>query len=245
MALPANCPCEKLWRLGDSAPDAKVLQGCIGQSVKRLLTFLLVSICGGCGSWFHPAQLNAPPAQPIANPALLPPLEDQFVWLQVVDVIDDYFRVIREQPAINHGGVQLEGRLDTAYRIGSGIFEPWRGDSTPGFERLQSTLQSIRRRATVSIRPRSAGYEMELIVLKELEDVNRSQHGGASAATQRHDGTVVRTDDSTNDEQTTLGWIPQGRDMSLEQVMLHDIIGRLTGPEQKKLLHPGYDKHGR
>ena len=206
-------------------------------TVARILLFLFMTSNVGCGSWFHPAQLAAPPPQPIANPALLPPLEDKFVWQQIVDVVDDYFRIIREQPAINQGGVQLEGRLDSAYRTGASVFEPWRGDSTPGFERLQSTLQSIRRRAVVNVRPRSAGFEIEVIVLKELEDVDRSQDGGATSATERHDGTVVRTETSVNTGQNTLGWIPQGRDMSLEQVILQDIIGRLTGPEQRRKLH--------
>ncbi len=196
----------------------------------------------GCGRWLRPWQPAAPgegytgPGV-IPNPAALPPLEDQFVWQQVVDVVDDYFRVAREQPVQNSNGVTLEGRLESAYRIGAGLFEPWRRDSTVGFERLQSTLQTIRRRATVVVRPSPAGYDIEVIVRKELEDVDRNQGSGSASASMRHDGTVVRTDSIVDSKQTTLGWIPQGRDPTLEQVILRDIVGRLTGPERQKLLH--------
>ncbi len=207
--------------------------------MQRMVTAAAMLLCVGCGSLLGPKPPPAPPALIIPNPAAIPAREDQFVWLQVVDVVDDYFRIVSEQPVQNRDGLTLEGRIETAYKIGAGYFEPWRRDTTPGFERLQSTLQTIRRRAIISVRANGAGYDIEAIVLKELEDVDRTQRSGASAATQRHDGTVVRTESIVDAEQTTLGWIPQGRDASLEQVLLRDIVGRITGPEvpRKKLLH--------
>ena len=155
----------------------------------------------------------------VPNPTQLPPADDNFVWLQLVDTVDDYFRISREQPVQNSGGVVLDGRIETAYRVGSSVLEPWRRDSTPGFERLQSTLQSIRRKATVIVRPRGAAYTLEVIVQKELEDTDRTQYATETTATRRHDGTLLRKNDDYDDSPQTLGWISLGRDSSLEQAL--------------------------
>lgn len=151
--------------------------------------------------------------------------------------MDDYFRIVREQPLQASGGVILEGRLDTAYRTGASIFEPWRKDSTKGFERLQSTFQSIRRRATVIVRPVPEGYSLMVRVDKELEDVDREQFASESAASFRHDGTVLRNGDVAGEEPVTLGWISMGRDSTLEQQILQAIVARVTTPDRPKLLH--------
>ena len=103
-----------------------------------------------------------------------------FVWSQVVDAVDDYFRITREQPVQNSDGIILDGRIETSYRIGASLLEPWRKDSTAGFERLQSTLQSIRRRCIVIVRPRGAAYTIGVVVQKDLEDTDRSQYSTES-----------------------------------------------------------------
>ena len=101
--------------------------------------------CLGCGRLLYRVK-NDIPESFVPNPLELPPARDEFVWSQVIDAVDDYFRVAREQPVQNSEGIVLDGRVETAYRIGASIFEPWRKDSTAGFERMQSTFQSIRRR---------------------------------------------------------------------------------------------------
>ena len=187
---------------------------------------------GGCRQFVYRLD-NSPPETFVPNPLELPPAEDEFVWLQVVDAVDDYFRVTREQPVQNSDGLVLDGRLETAYRPGASLMEPWRKDSTQGFERLQSTLQSIRRRATVTVRPRGAAYTVEVIVQKDLEDTDRSQFATESTSARRHDGTVLRRDDGFDDSPQTLGWIPLGRDTSLEQRILRDIFDRVTKPDYR------------
>lgn len=190
----------------------------------------------GCGRLLY--RLSSPPPQVfVPNPAMLPAAEPNFVWSQVVDVVDDYFRIVREQPLQASSQAMIEGRIETSYRTGSSIFEPWRKDSTKGFERLQSTLQSIRRRATVTVRPEAGGYAVMVQVDKEIEDVDRAQASSEAVASLRHDGAVVRTSESIEDQPVTLGWISLGRDVSLEQRILQDIIGRVTQPDDPGLLH--------
>ncbi len=195
----------------------------------------LVALSSGCGQILYRVK-NDLPETFVPNPLELPPADDDFVWSQVIDAVDDYFRISREQPVQNADGIVLDGRVETSYRIGASVFEPWRKDSTAGFERLQSTLQSIRRRAIVTVRPNGAAYSIEVIVQKDLEDTDRTQYATESTAAIRHDGTVVRKGDSYDDSPQTLGWIPLGRDASLEQVILRDIFGRITQADSKGLL---------
>ncbi len=197
---------------------------------------LVVALTSGCGSLLYRFKTETPPTF-VANPVILPPVDDNFVWLQVVDVVDDYFHIRHEQPVQNRGDIILDGRLETSYRIGASLSEPWRKDSTAGFERLQSTFQSIRRKTIVVVRPVEAGYEMEVVVHKELEDTDRSQYATEGASAIKRDNTIVRTDDGVDDTPRTLGWIPLGRDASLEQVILQDILGRVTKPDDQRRLH--------
>ena len=180
---------------------------------------------------------NDVPETFVPNPLDLPPAEDGFVWSQVVDSLDDYFRIVREQPVQNSNEMVLDGRIETAYRVGASVFEPWRKDSTSGFERLQSTMQSIRRRAIVTVRPRMGAYVIEVVVQKDLEDTNQSQFATESSTAMRHDGTLIRKGEGYNNSPQTLGWIPLGRDTSLEQVILRDIFGRITQADSSRLLH--------
>lgn len=193
------------------------------------LGVLLLAVLGatGCGSLIYRFTDPAPPVF-VPNPLELPEADDQFVWAQVVDAVDDYFRIAREQPVQRSKGLLLDGRLETSYQIGASILEPWRKDTTAGFERLQSTLQSIRRRAVVTLRPTSGGYTLEVVVQKEIEDTDQSQLASEGTASQRHDGTLIRHASGRTDGPRTLGWIPLGRDATLEQRLLHEIHGRVT-----------------
>jgi hypothetical protein len=141
--------------------------------------------------------------------------------------VDDYFRIEREERVRLIGGVLTEGRIDTFPITGSTIFEPWRRDSTPGYEKFHATFQSIRRRALVRVIPTDGGYLLDVAVQKELEDLDKPEHATAGGATLRHDGSLVRQEGASGRYSATLGWIPLGRDVTLEQRILADLRARL------------------
>lgn len=157
------------------------------------------------------------------------PLSDrEFLWNQLVDVVDDYFKIEREERVRLVGGVLTEGRIETFPQPGATILEPWREDSTPGFETRLATLQSIRRRAVVFVRPQNdGGYLVDVSVYKELEDLSQPEHSTVSADALRHDGTLRRPRGKQQFGPVNLGWIPIGRDTALEQRILMEVRGRL------------------
>ncbi len=60
------------------------------------------------------------------------------------------------------------------------------------YDRWESTLQTYRRRATLRIIPDNQALQIEVVVLKELEDVARPAYATAGAATLRHDSSPDR-----------------------------------------------------
>ena len=172
------------------------------------------------------------------NPLYVPVSDREFVWNQIVDTVDDYFQIEREERVRLIGGVATEGRIDTVPLTGATLLEPWRRDSTHGYEKLHATLQSIRRRAVVRVIPDGGGYLIDLAVFKEVEDVDRAEHSTIGASTLRYDSSLVRNQRGPEDRPLTLGWISLGRDTSLEQQMLSDLSGRLAVAPPTRTLPP-------
>ena len=82
----------------------------------------------------------------VPNPVLVPQSNRVLVWEQVVDVVDDYFRIERERRVRLVGNVLTEGLIDTFPQDGATWLEPHLGDTVGSFNRTESTLQTIRRR---------------------------------------------------------------------------------------------------
>jgi hypothetical protein len=175
---------------------------------------------------------------PVANPVPLAEQDPEFIWLQIIDTVDDYFRIKTEQRFERSAERWQEGRVETFPEIGATYLEAWRKDSLPGFQRLQSTFQTIRRTCLIKVTPMTTGYSMSVEVIKELEDVDRSASSGEGSAAVRHDGTIVRTDSALLGQPITLGWIRQENDTELEQKILREVLGRVSEvkPPRRKLI---------
>jgi hypothetical protein len=176
--------------------------------------------------------LPQPPvaAPGLANPIAVPVVDDELAWDQIVDVVSDYFTVAREDRARRGGEVWSEGRIETAYQTGATWLEPHRGDSVGSFNRWESTFQTIRRRAIVRVMPDAAGYLVEVVVEKELEDLPSPEKATAGAAIFRNDGSLPsRRLEEVSRMRSSPRWLQLGRDPALEQRMLAEIHARLSG----------------
>lgn len=160
------------------------------------------------------------------NPVHVAARDHQFVWEQVVDVVDDYFPIAHEEPVRLMGTVYTEGRLETAPEVGATILEPWRADSASRFERWHSTLQSIRRRAVVRVMPGEDGFFVDVAVYKELEDTTRPELASVGSATFRNDGGLTHVVQPIVEPEVSEGWIPLGRDIALEQRIIGHLLSR-------------------
>lgn len=198
----------------------------------------LLSIAG-CHRWHKAIGINRPSAieVPVANPTNIGEVDPDFLWRMVIDTLDDHFRIDSEQPVRKDAQNWMEGRVTTYPEISGTLFEPWRRDTARGFERIQSTFQTIRRKATVRVIPEPTGYQLSVEVMKEQEDVDQSQFATAGASAQRHDGTIVRNENLIRQMPLTLGWYEIGRDLDLERRIMEGILGRITNVEAPRRKH--------
>ncbi len=189
----------------------------------RLLVLLviLLSAISGCMGLGH---VNDPSGPPIPlycdNPLLMPVRDTSALWEALTSVVTDYFRIESEEPVKAVGDTLTEGRLDTFPSVGSTVLEPWRQDSADAYEKLESTLQSIRRTAHVRVIPSEGGFLVDVAVYKELEDVKRPAHVSAGAATFHTEGSLTRVISPIGEQEVNKGWIGLGRDRALEQRIL-------------------------
>ena len=196
-----------------------------------------LALCG-CQAWqpvrYTPPEFGFGPqlVAPQSNPLLVTSMDRDFVWDQVVDVVDDYFRIQHEERVRLVGNLLTEGVLQTYPRTASTIFEPWNYDSVTLYERWHATLQSMRRRAVVRVIPTEGGFLIDVQVYKELEDVARPESGAVSLANAellRNDDALIRLTNPVGGQEPTIGWLGLGHDTALEQVILAGIQARTGG----------------
>ena len=175
----------------------------------NLIKFIMLCIlCTGCASGgFQAAPVTA------TNPVQISGTDQDVVWERVVDVIHNYkFLIAREN--------KLDGRIETGYKVGSNLLEPWHGDSVGFDNRLESSLQSIRRRVFVSVTPVEGGYLLGVEAFKEIEDVQTQTSSAPGGATFQQELSLRRDLNLVQQRSETPGWLPLGRDPALEQDIL-------------------------
>lgn len=198
-------------------------------------TLIAMGLGGCCAGPEYTVPPNCPPQEvapvqvPVAvhaNPIFIPIADHECAWEQVVDVVDDYFRIEHEEPVRVVGNLVTEGTLTTLPETSPTIFEPWRNDTVDPEQRMENTLQSMRRRAVVRVIPAQGGHMVDVQVFKDLEDKVKPEHATAGAATFRYDSTLTGIIDPIGGQPNTKGWIARGRDASLEQYMIGDLLSR-------------------
>jgi hypothetical protein len=167
---------------------------------------------GGCASV---SRVTSP--RPVCENPLIVPLNDfEAIWRETVGVVDEYFDIRTEN--------RLARTIVTDPTAGATLLEPWRGDSVGFYERLESTVQTVRRFARVQIDPvPGRGYAVKVEVFKELEDLARPDRQSFGRAVFNNDFPVNRTREIVGPVPVPLQWIPRGRDTQLEQRILNRI----------------------
>lgn len=159
----------------------------------------------------------------------IPVANRDWTWEQIVDTVDDYFRIERERQVQLVGDVLTEGRIDVHPQIGATLPELHRRDSVGKYNRWESTFQTIRRRATIRVMPDATGYLVDVLVEKDLEDLPRPENSSAGAVTFRNDSSLPSTAaEAVSRTQLASSWIFIGRDPELEQAIIADLQSRLV-----------------
>ena len=149
------------------------------------------------------------------NPLPIRATNDDVLWERTVDVLHDFqFIVAREDRSARV--------IETDYKVGSGCLEPWHKESVGVANRLESTLQSIRRKVRISLLPTDAAGSFVVAVeaLKEREDLPGLAANSPGAATFQESTPLERDLNPVVGQSTASGWLPVGRDLDLEQAIV-------------------------
>lgn len=180
----------------------------------RRLPHLLLLVLAGLGSG---CAFNRPVA---SNPIFVAANNEEAVWERTVDVVHEYFDINRETRLLG----SQPGVIETRYKVGSSLFEPWHADSQGLENRVESTLQSIRRRAYVSVTATQGGYLIGVEVFKEIEDVPGVANQTAGGATFQQSNPLRRDLDLVVGQSAPSGWLVLGRDEALEREMCRRLM---------------------
>lgn len=153
---------------------------------------------------------------PATNPLLVATQDQELVWERAVDVLHDYqFEIGREN--------RVGRTIETLPKVGSGLLEPWHKDSVGFTERLESSLQSIRRIVVLSLQPDDAGrgYLVSVTAHKEIEHLTGVAANSPGAATFSENTPLIRDLNQVVGQSSPSQWVPLGRDFVLEQAILN------------------------
>lgn len=147
------------------------------------------------------------------------PLTEQ-MWEGSVEALHAYHFSIKNEN-------RLAGTIETNYLAGSGLLEPWHFDSVTLADRIESSLQPIRRRAVVTLTAAEHGVVVAVQVIKEREDQPGPTRHAAGVASYPESRPLQRDLDVVLGNSTPTGWITLGRDTALEQALQKAIIARI------------------
>lgn len=159
---------------------------------------------------------------PLTNPIHVQSTSYDLVWEKTVDVLHQYqFAILREN--------RLSGEIETDYKTGASLLEPWHRDAANLKERTEGTMQSLRRKLLVHITQVDNGYLVSVEAFKELEDLAGLAANSPGDATFPQSAPLERELNQVVGQTTPSGWVAKGRDLALEQSVLASLNGHFQG----------------
>ena len=192
----------------------------------RIVLAGFVASQAGCSlmpsEWHMPSVTKIfSPREQLPNPLPVASTEFENVWNKTVAVVDKYFDIESEN--------RLSRTIVTQPQMGATVLEPWALDSTTIADRLEASVQTIRRVAVLHVDASPAGgFLVKVEVYKFLEDMAKPDRQPAGRAVFSNDFPVNRVREIVGPVPAPLGWIKlPKRDLDLEQAILagiHDAL---------------------
>lgn len=201
----------------------------------HLLLILLSAISlWGCASYKPPVSslpwLTKSPTE--TSQTLVATNDYAGLWEAIAEAVGQTFVIAHEEPVRLQGNILTEGRLETEPKIASSVLEPWHNDSVSMEDRIESTFQTIRRRAVVRVVPEDRGFLVQVVVYCEMEDLSQPIRSHAGATLFQESAPSQRVVQQRPDFSQSNGWfmIANGRDPGLEKQILSQILYRFKNP---------------
>ena len=182
-----------------------------------LQTALIFS--AGCAS--APFNLTQQVASP--GPLMVHSTNEELVWERTADVLHNFLFEIERENKLTH-------EIVTEYKVGASMMEPWHLDSVGTANRLESTLQSIRRKVIVRVVPTDdrTGHWVTVEAFKEIEVPNGVVANSPGGATFEENNPLQRDLNLTVGQTLPTRWQSLGRDGLLERAILEELRTNLS-----------------
>ena len=182
------------------------------------VTLVALALVTGWGC----ATITPPAAGPVGTTAIIVPGPmTETTWERTVDALHAFHFSIEKEN-------RLAGTIQTNYLTGAGLLEPWHHDSVTLGNRIESSLQPIRRRAIVTLTPGENGVRVAVEVIKERENPRGPTRHATGVANYPENRPVQRDLDVVLGESTPPGWITLGRDAALEKALQAAIVTHIS-----------------
>lgn len=186
---------------------------------KLVVGVLCLAGCLGCAGGMSSLRMAGVVPVKAPNPLFVSTTNEDLLWERMVETLEDFQFSIRKE--------NRQSRvIETDYKVGASVFEPWHSDSVGFSNRLESTLQSVRRRVVVTMIPsdQQPGYTVSVEAYKELEDLPGVAANSPGGATFLESKPLDRDLNLVVGQSAPSGWMWAGRDYRLEQ----SIVGQLS-----------------
>lgn len=184
-----------------------------------IAVILFASVCAGCAGGMSSLRMAGVVPVKAPNPLFVSTTNEDILWERMVETLEDFQFPIRKE--------NRQSRvIETDYKVGASVFEPWHSDSVGLANRLESTLQSVRRRVVVTMIPsdQQPGYTVSVEAYKEFEDLPGVAANSPGGATFLESKPLDRDLNLVVGQSAPSGWMWAGRDYKLEQ----SIVGQLS-----------------
>lgn len=181
------------------------------------LVSLVACACSGCATTSGAQALSE-------NPMIVPSGDFETVWRASVVAVDQFFDIASED--------RTQRKIVTQTKSGATLLEPWENDSVGFQERLECTLQTIRRFAIITVNPSPTGqgWAVKVVVYKELEDLLQPDRQSIGRAVFNNQVPLNRSREVVGPVQAPPYWIRRGQDHKLEQAILAKVRSSLFLP---------------
>lgn len=190
-----------------------MIRKCMRFAAIPLSAGLMLFTTLGCQA---PIEPTGPTIERVSAPT---PEAYDVLWSAITESLRDYsFRIDR-----NDRG---QGVISTHPETMAQGFEFWRHQPESSYDWAEANLATVRRRATVQVRPTATTgeYELEATIQRERYALEERQVDNAAAAMRLYGGDAPTTSGRMIKQRESQVWIAQGRDGLMERSLLERIL---------------------
>jgi hypothetical protein len=182
---------------------------------------IALTTCVICiGLFIFGCQYPHAPVQPASGALVINKSEFDTAWEETIDVLREHYFIPDSQN-------QRAGLIVSYPTLSRQWFEFWRDDSLGTYEKMESSIHSIRRTARVKFVPVKDKYQIQISIMVQRKAEPERQITSASGTILAFRDTAPLMSGEKKPRAKTITWTQVGEDVKLANYLLHRLERRL------------------